>query len=523
MFVKFHNGQVMVAGSNRWEHDSATTGGGERLHELRIWRMTEDKLVSFVACGPGHVVVISLNKCFVMGDNKEKQLGLKGNKAETVKKLTPLLPKKDFVMASCAKSFTMFITLTGTVYAAGTSRYGELGCYESQQAYVTDGLQRVLNLSRVKDIACGRYHCLAIDYDTSKLYGWGNPQNGRLGLPANVQVPILVPTMIVTGKPGSDKVTDFRMVACGTSFSLAIDREGFLWYAGIKKYEQNFKTEEVAPLSRFEPRKSTQYHYIAACGEIALLMMKSGDVYFMGERTSLYANIEPKPKDDKNSYHTFCKKIDKLSEGSYSQTDATMSCGPLQLALVEHGRLYSWGNTEGGRCGVSVEDTKGQIVPKEPILVPFAKGKLESGQSPSSARKRRKRNVDSVDDIQSLQLSLKNLPKAMSLAAIYQEDNSLAKEFDGIVTKLVPDWRKAKETNMKYKVLLKLFLTILFKKSKERYPSYLTQTESFVTEQWTSSEHLLEEHRDLPENLRPAVSAAVLLVQVVAEPSLPRR
>src|SRR3990167_6189480 len=51
----------------------------------------------------------------------------------------------------------------------------------------------------------------------------------------------------------------------------------------------------------------------------------------------------------------------------------------------------------------------------------------------------------------------------MSLAAIYQEDNSLAKEFDGIVTKLVPDWRKAKETNMKYKVLLKLFLTILFK------------------------------------------------------------
>lgn len=102
------------------------------------------------------------------------------------------------------------------------------------------------------------------------------------------------------------------------------------------------------------------------------------------------------------------------------------------------------------------------------MLVNIPLSKLEGGAMISTSRKRKKKNVDSIDDIQSLQLSLKNLPKSMSLAAIFQEDGSLAKEFDGIVTKFTGDWRKTKEINMKYKVLLKLFLTILFKKSKER-------------------------------------------------------
>lgn len=470
MFVKYNNGQVMIAGNHRWENDG-NTGDREKLdkpHELRVWRQLDDKLVSFVACGPGHIVVISANKAYVMGDNREKQLGLKGNKSEFVKKLTPLLPKKDFVMAACSKSFTMFVTLTGSLYSAGTSKYGELGCYEGQQSYVTDGLQRVLNLSRVKDVSCGRYHCLAVDYNNQKLYGWGNPQNGRLGFPPNVQVPVVVPTEIVSGKQTGDRVTEFKMTACGSSFSLAIDKDGYLWYAGTKKYEQNLKSEEVSPLSRFEPRKSSTYHYIAANGEIALLFMKNGDIYFMGERNSLYVNIEPKPKDDKNSYHTFARKIDRFNEGSLLQTDASASVGPVQLAIVDQEKVYCWGNTENGKCGLSIEDTRAQLVTKDPFAITLPSFNQDTDRAATTSRKYRKKNVDSIDDIQSLQLSLKNLPKSMSLAAIFQEDGSLAKEFDGIVTKLIADWRKTRETNMKYKVLLKLFLTILFKKSKER-------------------------------------------------------
>jgi alpha-tubulin suppressor-like RCC1 family protein len=471
MFVKFNNGQVMIAGnSGRWEYETSV---GERdkpdkPHELKIWRQLEDKPVSFVACGPGHVVVICMNKAYVMGDNKDKQLGLKGVKSDYVKKLTLLLPKKDFVMAACSKSFTMLITLTGSLWAAGTSRYGELGCYESQQIYITDGFMRVLNLPRIKDVSCGRFHCMAVDYDTHKLYGWGNPQNGRLGFPSSFQIPVLIPTEIVGGKQTTDKATEFKMVACSNSFSLAIDIDGYLWYAGTKKYEQNLKGEEVCPLSRFEPRKSSTYHYISAGPEFALLFMKTGDIYFMGERNALYMNIEPKPKDDRNSYHSFARKIDRFSEAIPAQSDAVVTCGFSQLAIIDQERLFTWGNTEQGKCGLSLEDARGQIVVKDPTLVTIPKSKLDNGATPSSARNRRKKNADSVDDLQGLQLSLKNLPKTMTLAAIYEEDNSLAKEFDGISNKSLAEWRKAKETNMKYKVLLKLFLTILFKKGKER-------------------------------------------------------
>lgn len=460
----------MISGNSRWDNDASSGDRekSEKLHELRIWRQLEEKMVSFVACGPGHVVVISSNKAYVMGDNRDKQLGLKGNKSDFVKKLTPLLPKKDFVMAACSKSFSMFVTLTGSLYSAGTSKYGELGCYETQQAYVTDGLQRVLNLSRVKDVSCGTFHCLAVDYNNQKLYGWGNPQNGRLGFPPNIQVPVLVPTEVVSGKQTGDKSTEFKMTACGDSFSLAIDKEGILWYAGTKKYEQNLKSEEVSPLSRFELKKNGIYHYVAANADIALLFMKNGDIYFMGERNSLYVNIEPKPKEDKNSYHLFTKKIDRFNESSLLQADASASVGPLQLAIIDQEKLFTWGNIDNGRCGLSPEDTRGQLVTKDPVLVNVPISKLEGGAMISTSRKRKKKNVDFIDDIQSLQLSLKNLPKSMSLAAIFQEDGSLAKEFDGIVTKFTGDWRKTKETNMKYKVLLKLFLTILFKKSKER-------------------------------------------------------
>jgi alpha-tubulin suppressor-like RCC1 family protein len=145
------------------------------------------------------------------------------------------MPTKDFVMAACSRKHTFFVTVTGGLLAAGTSTAGELGIFPDQSQYEIDSPMQVHGIGRVSDVATGDEHTLAINYDTHELYGWGNQLNGRLGLGSNSQASVNTARHIQILRDGAK--TKFVGVACGKDFSIAVDSEGALWFAGVKRHE----------------------------------------------------------------------------------------------------------------------------------------------------------------------------------------------------------------------------------------------------------------------------------------------
>lgn len=145
----------------------------------------------------------------------------------------PVLHSRDFVMAVCSNKHTFFITITGQPLAAGTSEAGELGCFSDKTQYVVDSPLPVIGLKRVSDLSASPEHTLAIDYESGQIYGWGNPQNGRLSIDTATVACVNIPTQVKVHKLKDGSLPSFRMVSCSLSFSLAIDTGGSLWFTGL--------------------------------------------------------------------------------------------------------------------------------------------------------------------------------------------------------------------------------------------------------------------------------------------------
>ena len=82
-------------------------------------------------------------------------------------------------MVTCGESHTLFLTLSGELYACGSNRFGELG-FDDEKSRPRP--VRVVLPARVNlvAIACGSFHSLAISHD-HQLYSWGSNSHGQLG------------------------------------------------------------------------------------------------------------------------------------------------------------------------------------------------------------------------------------------------------------------------------------------------------------------------------------------------------
>lgn len=155
------------------------------------------------------------------------------------------MPKRSFLFAACSSKFSMFISSTGTLFTCGTSKYGEMGCYSNQITYIVETPVQVPDIPRVSDVSCGEHHTIAILCDSKQLYGWGNPQNGRLGMDLVSKTSVPTPQVITPNTGKIDIKPRFLKVNCANVYSLALDEDRFLWYTGIKRFEPNSKGEGI--------------------------------------------------------------------------------------------------------------------------------------------------------------------------------------------------------------------------------------------------------------------------------------
>ncbi|KAG0216375.1 hypothetical protein BGX28_002845 [Mortierella sp. GBA30] len=193
------------------------------------------------AVGRNHSILIAENGAvYGAGDNKMGQLGNENHKDHTSFVHISSLGKEKASTASCGSDFTMVLSDKGQLWAFGSPEYGELGnktngqyLQQSNRLVHIPQASPVLVGGNLKDkvivqISCGNNHTLALDNE-GMVYSWGFGGYGRLG--HSKQEDLWTP-MPIEQFAGSNKITRATKIACGSSFSMALDGQNQFWLWG---------------------------------------------------------------------------------------------------------------------------------------------------------------------------------------------------------------------------------------------------------------------------------------------------
>ncbi|KAJ9125455.1 hypothetical protein QFC22_000416 [Naganishia vaughanmartiniae] len=244
------------------------------------------------ACARHHTVLVgSEGQVWVAGKNDVGQCGVsrdnnQGNelKTWTLVKGNWSQDKAKIVQVSCGLTFTLFLADNGWVYASGSAEKGQLGNGKTGERIVSAGktsfdfedrpkLIKPFTEKKIMMIASGTSHSLALS-DDGYVWAWGYAGYARLGL--GDQKDRLAPTL-VPAFTGSNIMTRASYITCGPACSIVVNRQKVLQIAGKFKL-----TGDGSGGSPF-----TQFKYIAdimsckvksvACGGNGLFLITPSD------------------------------------------------------------------------------------------------------------------------------------------------------------------------------------------------------------------------------------------------------
>lgn len=141
------------------------------------------------------------------------------------------VPGTVFTQVVASDSATFALTADGRVYGWGTFRAnnGILGFKNNTLVQQTPTI--VQGLSKIRKLAAGDNHILALD-TKGKVWAWGDGEQQQLG--RRVQERTRETALIPTGV-GVHNVID---IACGRNHSFAIDKKGDVWAWGSNNFGQ---------------------------------------------------------------------------------------------------------------------------------------------------------------------------------------------------------------------------------------------------------------------------------------------
>lgn len=105
----------------------------------------------------------------------------KDNKDDGQWKQIEKLSFKKIIKIAAGSKHSLFLESNGSVWCSGQNNDGQLGLSHNNDQYIpTEITYFSKNNIKIKDIECGSYHNLAIDYD-DKIYSWGFNKYGQCG------------------------------------------------------------------------------------------------------------------------------------------------------------------------------------------------------------------------------------------------------------------------------------------------------------------------------------------------------
>ncbi|XP_056142568.1 regulator of chromosome condensation [Lampris incognitus] len=344
-------GQVLVLGQG----DVGQLGLGEDIMERKKPALvTLPEGIVQVAAGGMHTVCLTdSGSIYTFGCNDEGALG-----RETTEEGTEMVPGKVIleekaVHVSAGDSHTAALTENGTVFLWGSYRdnNGVIGLLEPMKKCTRP--VKVPIKERVIKIASGNDHIVMLTLG-GDLYTSGSGEQGQLG-----RVPewftdrggrkglsrLLIPQVVkVKGK------VHFTDVFCGSHFTFAVSKEGYVYGFGLSNYYQ-LGTDSIktcftpVKLSCFK-NSTTSWVGFSGGQHHTLCLDAEGQVYSLGRAE--YGRLGLGQGAEEKSKPTLVAGLE-LANG--------VNCGAsVSYAVTREGSLYAWGMGTNLQLGTGEED-----------------------------------------------------------------------------------------------------------------------------------------------------------------------
>lgn len=294
--------------------------------------------VLFISAGASHsVALLSGNVVCSWGRGEDGQLGHGDAEDRLLPTQLSTLDDHEITSVTCgADHTTAFSESRMQVYSWGWGDFGRLGHGNSSDLFTPQPIKALQGL-RIRQIACGDSHCLAVTME-GVVQSWGRNQNGQLGLGTTEDA--LVPQRI-----DAFQGISVKMVAAGAEHTAAVTDDGELYGWGWGRYGNlglGDKNDRLVPqkVSSVEAEKMV----MVACGWRHTISVSScGGLYTYG--WSKYGQLGHGDFED----HLVPHRLEALGEHFISQISGGWR---HTMALTSDGKLYGWGWNKFGQVGV---------------------------------------------------------------------------------------------------------------------------------------------------------------------------
>ncbi|KAK1419253.1 hypothetical protein QVD17_28417 [Tagetes erecta] len=305
--------------------------------------------VVLISAGASHsVALLSGNIVCSWGRGEDGQLG----HGDAEDRLSPTqlsaLDGEEIVSLTCgADHTTAFSESQLKVFSWGWGDFGRLGHGNSTDFFIPQPIKALQGI-RIRQIACGDSHCLAVTME-GEVQSWGRNQNGQLGLGTSED-------SLVPQKIEAFQGINVKMVAAGAEHTVAITEDGELYGWGWGRYGNLGLGDRK---DRNIPEKASiisgEKMVLVACGwRHTISVSSSGDLYTFG--WSKYGQLGHGDFKD----HLIPHKLQALHGHLISQISGGWR---HTMALTSEGKLYGWGWNKFGQVGVG--DNKDHCFPME--------------------------------------------------------------------------------------------------------------------------------------------------------------
>nr|XP_029144486.1 ultraviolet-B receptor UVR8 isoform X2 [Arachis hypogaea] len=287
--------------------------------------------VLLISAGASHTVaLLSENVVCSWGRGEDGQLGHGDSEDRLWPTQLSALDGQEITSIICGADHTIAYSKSqGEVYSWGWGDFGRLGHGNSSDLFIPHPIT-ALRGHKIKQIACGDSHCLAVTME-GEVQSWGRNQNGQLGLGTTEDS--LVPQKIQTfqGVP-------IKMVAAGAEHSVAITEDGELYGWGWGRYGNlglGDRNDRLIPEKVSDADVSGGWRH-------SMALTCSGILYGWG--WNKFGQVGVGDNADR------CSPVQvKFPE---DQKVIQISCGWRHtIAVTERQNVYSWGRGTNGQLG----------------------------------------------------------------------------------------------------------------------------------------------------------------------------
>ncbi|KAK3144729.1 hypothetical protein QOZ80_4AG0317040 [Eleusine coracana subsp. coracana] len=294
--------------------------------------------VMLVSAGASHsVALLSGNMLCSWGRGEDGQLGHGDAEDRLVPTVLSSFHAPGITLVICgADHTTAYSEDELQVYSWGWGDFGRLGHGNSSDVFTPQPVKALQGL-KIKQIACGDSHCLAVTMD-GEVHSWGRNQNGQLGLGTTED-------SLLPQKIQAFEGICVKMIAAGAEHTAAVTEDGDLYGWGWGRYGNlglGDRNDRPVPekVSVVEGEKMV----LIACGwRHTITVSSSGSLYTYG--WSKYGQLGHGDFED----HLVPYKVEALKDSTISQISGGWR---HTMALTSEGKLYGWGWNKFGQVGV---------------------------------------------------------------------------------------------------------------------------------------------------------------------------